>query len=115
MKAFYSHETEDQRGKEVPILSVQPNLLEDVAQVMMYHVSWLGKVLTGSCAKPLTAPVLLEGFRHQSLKRNPKPVPLFETLNISLPILLTAFSGQVHILWCSQLLRFNMKYLWAHV
>lgn len=46
--------------KKLPI-SVQPNLLEGMAEVMMHQVSWMGKVLT-DCAKPLTAPALLEGI-----------------------------------------------------
>lgn len=52
-------------GKNAPNLSVWPHLLEDMAQVMMHQVSWMGRVLTGPCAKLLTAPVLLERFGDQ--------------------------------------------------
>lgn len=34
-------------GKKAPNLSVQPDLSEDMAEVMMDQVSWMGKVLTG--------------------------------------------------------------------
>lgn len=97
MEAFYSVQTEDQMGKISPSLSVQPNLLEDIAQGMMHQVSGMLKVLTASCAKPLTAPVLLQGLRDQSLKRKAKPVPLSEPLSISLPILLLHFLGRCMI------------------
>lgn len=83
MKAFSSDETEDQMGKNAPNLSIWPHLLEDMAQVMMHQVSWMGRVLTGPCAKLLTAPVLLERFGDQYLKRKAKPAPLSELLSLS--------------------------------
>lgn len=43
MKAFCSDEIEDQVGKKAPSLSVQPHLLEDMAQVMMHQGELDGK------------------------------------------------------------------------
>lgn len=77
----------------------------------MHQVSWMGKVLT-DCAKPLTAPVLLEGCRDQSLKRKTKPVPFSESLSIPLLILLLRFLGKCTF---SGGPRFNTKYLWVCV